>query len=113
MQRCVVLSIIEPKLIAITEACKECIWLKKLLQEICFFQDKYLLFCDSQGVIHLGKNSTFHNRFKNIDVRYHWIQDLSDVRLLELDKVHIYNGVHIMTKALPIWKFETFYEIVG
>ena len=66
--------------------------MKKFLQELSFVQDKYLLFCDSQSVIHLGKNLTFHSRSKHIDVRYHWICDALEARLLELAKVHTDNN---------------------
>nr|KYP47620.1 Retrovirus-related Pol polyprotein from transposon TNT 1-94 [Cajanus cajan] len=47
LQRCVTLSTIEAEFIAITEACKELLWLKKFLQELSFVQDKYPLFVDS------------------------------------------------------------------
>nr|KYP48757.1 Retrovirus-related Pol polyprotein from transposon TNT 1-94 [Cajanus cajan] len=47
LQRCVALSTIEAEFIAITEACKELLWLKKFLQELGFVQDKYPLFIDS------------------------------------------------------------------
>jgi len=53
------LSTIEAKFIAITEACKELLWLKKFLQELGFVQNNYPLFVDSQSVIHLGKKSNF------------------------------------------------------
>jgi len=86
---------------------------KKFLQELSFVQDKYLLFCDSQSVIHLGKNSTFPSRSKHIDVRYHWIRDALKARLLELAKVHINdNCADMMTKTLLRSKFETCCEIV-
>ena len=82
LQRCVALSTIEAEFIAITEACKELLWVKKFLQELGVVQDKYLLFVDSQSVIYLGKNSTFHSRSKHIDMRYHWIRDALDAKLL-------------------------------
>ena len=47
-------------------------------------------------------------------MRYNWIHDVSGAKLLELEKVHINdNGVDMMTKALPRWKFEVYCEIVG
>ena len=104
----------EANFIAITEACKELLWLKKFLQELGFRQDNYSLFVDSQSVIHLGKNLTFHSRSKHVDVRYHWIHDALDAKLLALEKVHTYdNGADMMTKALPKWKFEVYCEIVS
>nr|KYP45292.1 Retrovirus-related Pol polyprotein from transposon TNT 1-94 [Cajanus cajan] len=45
LQRCVTLST-EAEFIAITEACKELLWLKKFLQELGFVQDKYPLIVD-------------------------------------------------------------------
>ncbi|RDY02471.1 hypothetical protein CR513_14064, partial [Mucuna pruriens] len=59
-------------------------------------------------------NSKFWNRSKHIDVRYHWIRDALDVKLLELAKVHINdNGADMMTKTLSREKFETYCEIIG
>ncbi|RDX89857.1 hypothetical protein CR513_28352, partial [Mucuna pruriens] len=38
-------------------------------------------------------------RSKHIDVRYHWIHNALDAKLLELPKVHIGdNGVDMLTK---------------
>ncbi|RDX86444.1 hypothetical protein CR513_32223, partial [Mucuna pruriens] len=55
-----------------------------------------------------SKNSTFHSKSKHIDVRYHWIHDALDSKLLELTKVHIDdNDADIMTKVLPRGKFES------
>jgi len=67
---------------------------------------------DSQSVIHLGNNLTFHSRSKHIDVRYHWIHDALDANLLELEKVHTDdNDADMITKTLPRAKFEVCYEI--
>ncbi|RDX88355.1 hypothetical protein CR513_30067, partial [Mucuna pruriens] len=100
MQKCVALSTIEVELVAITKAFKELLWVKKFLQELSF------------NAIHFGKNSTFHSRSKHIDVRYHWIRDALDAKLLELVKVHIDdNGADMMTKTLSRAKFEACCEI--
>jgi len=55
LQKCVAFSTTKAEFIIITKACKELLWVKKFLQELSFVQDKYLLFCDSQSAIHLGK----------------------------------------------------------
>ena len=81
--------------------------MKKFLNELGFQQDRYELFCDSQSAIHLGKNSSFHSRSKHIDVRYHWIQDVLEKKLLQLEKIHTdENGSDMLTKTLPREKFE-------
>ena len=77
------------------------------------FKINILLFVDSQSAIYLGKNSTFHSRSKNIDMRYHWIRDALDAKLLELAKIHTDdNGADMMTKALPRGKFEVCCETI-
>ncbi|RDX61233.1 hypothetical protein CR513_60555, partial [Mucuna pruriens] len=102
LEKCVALYTTKVEFIAITEACKKFLW------------DKYLLFCNSHSAIHLGKNSTFHSRSKHIDVRYNWICDALDVKLLELAKVSTDdNCADMMTKTLSRDKFETCCEIVG
>ncbi|RDY06554.1 hypothetical protein CR513_09431, partial [Mucuna pruriens] len=49
---------------------------------------------------------------KHIDMRYHWIHDALDVKLLKLAKIHIDdNGIDMMTKRVPRGKFEACCEI--
>lgn len=58
-------------------------------------------------MIHLSKNSTYHSRSKHIDVRYHWIRDVLESKLLKVEKVHNNeNGADMMTKPLPKEKIE-------
>ena len=58
------------------------------LHELGHEQEKYILYCDSQSAIHLSKNSGFHSRFKHIDVHYHWIRNVLNKKLLQLEKIH-------------------------
>ncbi|XP_058746953.1 uncharacterized protein LOC131619932 [Vicia villosa] len=100
--------------IAIIEACKELLWLKKFLQELGFVQDKYEIFVASQKAIHLGKNPIFHIRSKHIDVIYHWTHGVLYTNLFELAKVDTEdNGYDMMIKTLSSEKFETCCDIVG
>ncbi|RDX68493.1 hypothetical protein CR513_52510, partial [Mucuna pruriens] len=51
-------------------------------------------------------------RSKHIDVRYHWIRNALDAKLLELAKVHTGdNGVDMLTKVVQRGKFEACCEI--
>ena len=107
LQKCVALSTTKAEFIAITESCKELLWLEKFLQELGLKQERYVLHCDSQSAIHLSKNSSFHSRSKHIDVRYHWIRDVLNDKLLQLEKVHTdENTADMLTKALTKDKHE-------
>ena len=71
LQNCVALSTIEVEYIAITKGCKEALWMREFLDELGLQKEKYVVYSDSQSVIHLFKNSMFHSRSKHIDIRYH------------------------------------------
>ena len=64
-----------------------------------------MLFCDSHNDIYLSKNPTFHSRSKYIKVRYHWIREVLEMKLLSLEKILTDdNGSNMMTKALLAMK---------
>ena len=114
LQKCVTLSTTEVEYITATEACKELLWMKKFIQELDFKQQRYVMLCDNQSVIHFGKNSTFHARSKHIDVRCHWLRDALNDNLFELKKIHTdHNGFDMLTKTLPREKLEVCRSIAG
>ena len=82
--------------------------------ELKLKQQRYLLFCDNQSAIHLAKNSSFHSKSKHIEIRYHWIRDIMDEKLVELEKIHTDdNGSNMLTKVLPRNKFEFCRSVAG
>eukprot|EP00253_Pinus_taeda_P004184 PITA_04184 len=89
----------------LADASKEAIWLKVLLDEIGRAQDKVNVFYDSQSVIHLATNPSYHNKTKHIYVRYHFLRDVIDDGKLALKKVHTCdNCADIFTKPITIEK---------
>ena len=114
LQKCVALSTTEAEYIAATEACNEMLWMKNFLLELGVKQDKYIVLCDNQSAIHLAKNPSLHSRSKHIDIRHHWIREVLEDKLLHLEKIHTdENWSDIMTKVLPIKKFEDCCEGAG
>ncbi|KAG8474748.1 hypothetical protein CXB51_031715 [Gossypium anomalum] len=76
LQTTFALSTTEAEYMAITEACKEAIWLKGLFSELNEDLQISTVFCDSQSAIFLTKDQMFHGRTKHIDVRYHFVRDI-------------------------------------
>ena len=62
LQTIVALSIIEAEYMTTTHAYKEAIWMERLLEEPRHKQEKILMFCDSQSVLHIARNPAFHSR---------------------------------------------------
>ena len=73
LQNCITQSTIEAEYVVATEACKEAIWLGRLVVDLGMKIEMPELHCDSQSAIQLAKNLVFHAKTKHIDVKYHFI----------------------------------------
>src|SRR6184192_3086251 len=69
-QPTVALSMTEAEYMALRQATKESIWLKRLLKEVSFHQrtEPIQIHIDNQGALALTKNPTFHTCTKHIDI---------------------------------------------
>jgi hypothetical protein len=75
-QRVVALSSTEAEYVAASLACQEAVWLRVLLEDISFVQNKPTMIKeDNQGAIALSKNPKYHPRTKHIDIKHHFIQN--------------------------------------
>ncbi|KAG8475264.1 hypothetical protein CXB51_032125 [Gossypium anomalum] len=114
LQTTVALSTTEAEYMAITEACKKAIWLKGLFSELNEDLQISTVFCDSQSAIFLTKDQMFHERTKHIDVRYHFVRDIIARGDIVVSKISTHeNPADMMTKSLPITKFEHCLDLVG
>ncbi|KAM1307435.1 hypothetical protein ACFX2H_009687 [Malus domestica] len=114
LQKCVALSTTEAEYIAATKACKELLWLKGFLQELGLKQSDYGVYCDSQSAMDLSKNTTYHSRTKHIDIRYHWIRDAIENKLLQLKQIHTdNNSSDMLTKVVTKSKLEFCIKVAG
>lgn len=65
-----------------------------------------MVFCDNQGAVCLSKDKKFHERTKNIDVKFHFIRDVVRDKKLCVEKVHTDdNAIVFFTKIVPGSKF--------
>ncbi|GKV32746.1 hypothetical protein SLEP1_g41331 [Rubroshorea leprosula] len=88
LQKSVSLSTTEAEYVALSEAGKEIVWMKTFFEELGLKQERFVLFCDNQSAIYLSKNPQFHSRTKHVDLRYHWIRDAIEEKVLDVEKVH-------------------------
>jgi hypothetical protein len=61
---------------------------KGFLGEFGRMQDKVKVLCDSQSVIHLARNPTYHSKTKHIVIKYHFVRQVIDEGGVALEKVH-------------------------
>jgi hypothetical protein len=78
-QPTVALSTAEAEYMALSAACQEVIWLRRILKNFsCAQKDSRIVFEDNQGCIALAKNPVAHDRTKHIDIRYHFIREMME-----------------------------------
>ncbi|MCO5567131.1 hypothetical protein L7F22_020817 [Adiantum nelumboides] len=98
---CVTQSITEAEYVAASEACKEAIWLGRLVTDLGIKEKAPRLHCDSQSAIQLVRNPVYHSKAKHVDVKYHFIWEMVEDKQIQLVKVHTTdNPIDILTKGL-------------
>lgn len=112
LQDIVALSSTEAEYVALSETCKETIWLKKLLS---FFDvnisSEILVLTDSQSCMKMIKNDKFSNRTKHIGAKYHFTRELVSIREIKLRYVETDNNVaDLFTKPLGSVKIKQLRE---
>ncbi|KAL4271204.1 hypothetical protein GQ457_13G028940 [Hibiscus cannabinus] len=101
LQSVVAMSTTEAEYVAATQASKEAMWLKMLLEELGHKQEYVSLFCDSQSALHLARNPAFHSRTKHIRVQYHFIREKVEEGTVDMQKIHTNDNIaDFMTKAI-------------
>ncbi|GJR57614.1 putative polyprotein [Tanacetum coccineum] len=103
LQPSVTLSTTKAEYTALTEATKEGIWLKGLIEDLGFPQDQATAFCDSMSAICLAKDQVYHDRTKRIDFRYHFIRTERRIKMKKIGTKD--NPADVFTKPVPLSKF--------
>ena len=108
-------STAEAEYIVASDACKEAVWLRKLLSDVFNGKlDSTIIHCDNQSCIKLSENLVFHNRSKHIEMKCHFIRDLVQRGTLKLQHIHTDEQiVDILTKPLTTTKFVYFRDKFG
>src|SRR4051812_10224170 len=106
----------EAKYMALGQAMKELIWLKRLLEEVGFHKqtEPIQIHSNNQGALALTKNPTFYARTKHIDIHHHFLRERYEVNEKKIpycDKNEML--ADILAKPLSRDKHEKFSEGMG
>ena len=118
LQPTVALLTCEAEYIGQTNATKEAIWLRRLLNEIrpetANEPQATIIYCDNQGAIALAKNPQFHARTKHIDIQHHFVREKINEGAVQLEYIETEGQVADgLTKALDKIRFERFRKAIG
>ena len=102
-QPTVALSTTEAEYMATSNATRQAIWIKQLLQDLGLENHQPLvIYNDNAGSVALTKNPVHHDRTKHIAIRHHFIRE--QVELGSVNILHVPSGQNIadfLTKPLP------------
>ncbi|MCO5553957.1 hypothetical protein L7F22_007483 [Adiantum nelumboides] len=114
LQSCVTQSPTEVEYVAVSEACKEAIWLGWLVTDLGVKEEMPMLHCDSQSTIQLARNPVYHSETKHVDVKYHFIREIVEDKQVQLVKVHTTdNPTDLLTKGFSRESFAHCHKLLG
>ncbi|GKV28744.1 hypothetical protein SLEP1_g37756 [Rubroshorea leprosula] len=114
-QSIVTLSTTEAEFVAATTCACQAIWLRKVLEELQVKQEgPMLIFCDNSSTIKLSKNPVLHGRCKHMDVKFHFLRDLTNEGVIDLVYCRSEDQIaDIFTKPLKLSAFRRQRELLG
>jgi hypothetical protein len=72
------------------------------------------IFCDNQSCINLSENPVFDYKSNHIEIKYHYIQNMVQKRVVKLQYVSIDKQiVDVLIEPLSKIKFEYFRDTLG
>lgn len=87
-QSIVALSSTEAEYVAASTCACQVLWIRGILEEFGLKQeDITMIKCDNTSAIKLSRNPVFHGRCKHIGVRFHFLRDLVNEGMIELEHV--------------------------
>jgi hypothetical protein len=106
MQKSTALSTTESELIALSEAAKEIVYMRKLSKDLGIAQvSPTMLRVDNNAAITLAKTEGHHERTKHINIRYHFVRELVADNVIDIEHVGTDDQTaDILTKSLPVDK---------
>ena len=99
---------------ALSDCSRQVVWIHTLLGEISYKLNSIPICGDSQGSIFMSANPVTESRSKHIDIRYHYIREVIERKLVEVFFIDGNdNPADLFTKNLGHVKFEKFRALLG
>jgi hypothetical protein len=114
-QDIVALSSAEAEFVALTDTCKEVVWINRLAKDFGIeIKEPITVYTDSQSAMAMVNNQKFSHRTKHIDTKYYFVKDMVEKGIVRL----VYqptetNIADLMTKPLGGTKVEQLRRLAG
>ncbi|GJT33934.1 retrovirus-related pol polyprotein from transposon TNT 1-94 [Tanacetum coccineum] len=113
-QKSATISSTKAEYIALSGCCAQVLWMRSQLTDYGLGFNKIPMYCDNKSAIALCCNNDQHSRSKHIDIRFHFIKEQVENRVVEYYFVNTeYQLVDIFTKALGRERIEFLINKMG
>ncbi|KAI3719408.1 hypothetical protein L6452_20305 [Arctium lappa] len=113
-QTTISLSTTEAEYIATTSCCSQVLWIHNQMLDygVTFLHTPILI--DNSSAISIVNNPVKHSKTKHIEIRYHFVRDCNEKKLIQVAKVHTDNQfADLFTKAFDVGRFTFLVTSVG
>ncbi|GJX08705.1 putative ribonuclease H-like domain-containing protein [Tanacetum coccineum] len=99
-------SITEAEYVAAANCCGQVLWIQNQLMDYGFNFMNTKIHIDNESTISVIKNHVAHLRTKHIEIRFHFIRDCYEKRLIEVIKIYTdFNVADLLTKGFDVIRF--------
>ena len=114
-ESCVALSTAEAEYMALASATQEAVWLRGLAADMQVdSKGPMVIYEDNQSAIAMSKNPQFHGRAKHIDIKFHYVRDQCNEKVIELEYCPTQDMIaDILTKGLNQATFKRLRQMLG
>ncbi|KAD4888156.1 hypothetical protein E3N88_20229 [Mikania micrantha] len=113
-QYCVSTSTAEAEYIAASSCCAQVIWIQNQMKDYGVELFNTPIQIDNSSAISITNNPAKHSKTKHIDIRYHFIRDCAEKKLIHLVIVDTeHNLVDLFTKAFDEGRFRYLITAIG
>ena len=108
------LSTTKAEYIAAESHCSQLLWMKKLLGDYGLSQETMVVYCDNSSAIDISKNPVQDSKTKHIEIRYHFIRDLVERKVVALEYIPTeHQNAEIFIKPLDRSNFKSLRQVIG
>ncbi|GJV26993.1 putative ribonuclease H-like domain-containing protein [Tanacetum coccineum] len=99
-------STTEAEYVAAANCCGQVLWIQNQMLDYGYNLMNTNIYIDNESTICIVKNPVSHSKTKHIEIRYHFIRDSYEKKLIQVIKIHTDKNVaDLLTKAFDVSRF--------
>ena len=107
-------STAEAEYVAASSCCAQVLWIQNQMMDYGLSFLNTTIYIDNNSAISITNNPVKHSKTKHIEIRYHFIRDCNEKKLIQVAKVHTDNQfADLFTKGFDVGRFTFLVSSIG